>query len=471
MNFSLELSTSPDHSGIVHVVTTDSLIQGVKNNEYMRILKAVLHNSIINTQDGAICEWHASMDIVNHFNYIVPYMKKLGFDYMILWFEGNKLDHGIEDALLEWSRYRSTDWTLMGHILDRDGRSPVFHEQCVVFNLNNIEEDTDLNYYNEDNGRFVASKEHVHDDYTPLWVKSAPGLVDKKVEPRSIVDHVMWNLLSQGHTVVNVPNTIRKRKECAYAEEDEEQTIEWLLSDKISEMSLQEGYELCGRIGEDKSILAESLMQRDVVYVTNTDNMDINFKPNVDTIVCPASGLNQFMYAVQNIETLKRMVWTDFSPIAIWWTKYILEHWNGRDFRDFWFEHQDKLEAQSNEPELIEVNDKKLDWLNDYFNGLDESIWTTILNLEHVFLQIDLVNDYNKVLDIVKDEDVFLQATNIYLYEANYVFNKYHRVFESFYTFLNKLVEANKNVYFIGDTPNGKRYRYTPINLSRVAKI
>ena len=49
--------------------------------------------------------------------------------------------------------------------------------------------------------------------------------------------------------------------------------------------------------------------------------------------------------------------------------------------------------------------------------------------------------------------------------------NKYHRVFESFYTFLNKMVATNKNVYFIGDTPNGKRYRYTPINLSRVAKI
>ena len=57
------------------------------------------------------------------------------------------------------------------------------------------------------------------------------------------------------------------------------------------------------------------------------------------------------------------------------------------------------------------------------------------------------------MLDIVKDENVFLQLTNIYLYEANYIGNKYHRVFESFYTFLNKMVDTNKNVYFIGDTP------------------
>ena len=28
-------------------------------------------------------------------------------------------------------------------------------------------------------------------------------------------------------------------------------------------------------------------MQKDEVYVTNTDDLDTNFKKNVDTIVCP----------------------------------------------------------------------------------------------------------------------------------------------------------------------------------------
>ena len=127
--------------------------------------------------------------------------------------------------------------------------------------------------------------------------------------------------------------------------------------------------------------------------------------------------------------------------------------------------------TSKNPPNSLEVDYEQLNWLTNYFNSLDESIWSKIQNLEHVFLEIDLIKDYQQVLDIVKDENVFLQLTNIYLYEANYVVNKYHRVFESFYTFLNKMVDTNKNVYFIGDTPNGKRYRYTPINLSRVAKI
>ena len=61
-------------------------------------------------------------------------MKRLNFDYVFFWYEGNKADHGIEDEFLEWTKYRSSDWTLMGHILDRDGRCPVFHEQCVVLN-------------------------------------------------------------------------------------------------------------------------------------------------------------------------------------------------------------------------------------------------------------------------------------------------------------------------------------------------
>ena len=37
-----------------------------------------------------------------------------------------------------------------------------------------------------------------------------------------------------------MPDTIRDLKKCAYAEEDEKATIKWLLSDKISEMTLQE---------------------------------------------------------------------------------------------------------------------------------------------------------------------------------------------------------------------------------------
>ena len=36
-------------------------------------------------------------------------MKKLGFEYMFIWFEGNRLDHGIEDALLEWAKHRTEE--------------------------------------------------------------------------------------------------------------------------------------------------------------------------------------------------------------------------------------------------------------------------------------------------------------------------------------------------------------------------
>jgi len=471
MRFNIELSTSPEYGRIVHVLPKDDLLQGIENNEYMRILKMVTYNSLVNTADGSICEWHAGMHEPNHFNYLVRYMKQLNFEYMFLWYEGNKVEHGIEDAFLEWTRYRSSDWTMMGHILYRKGRCPVFHEQCVVINLKKIDEDTNLIHFDDKNADFVASKENVHDDYTPLWIKSAPGNHNREKRPKSILDHIMWNLLSQGHTVVNVPHSMRDLKFCSYADEDQEETVEWLLDDNLSKMTLQEGFELWDRIGEDKEILAECVLSKDVVYITNTDDTDVIFHPDVDTIVCPASGLNGFMYAVLNIDTIKKMVWTDFSPLAIWWTRYLIEHWNGRDFRDFWFAHRDKLEKRANDPKLIEVNYDKLDSLNDYFNELDDDVWTTIQSLEHVFLQIDLIKDYDKVLDEVKDSNVFMHMTNIYMYEANFIFNKYHTVFESFYSFLNKMVIANKNVYFIGDTPHGRKYRYEPINLNRVDKI
>ena len=470
MRYNLELSTEWDYQSIVHVLTKDDLLQGIENNEYMRILKTVTYNSLVNTADGSFLEWHAGLDEPNHFNYLVKYMKQLNFEYMFLWYEGNKVEHGLEDALLEFCEERD-DWTMMGHILYRKGRCPVFHEQCVVINLKHIKEDTNLIYYESENGDFVASEDNVHDDYTPLWIKSAPGMHNREKRPKSVIDPIMWNLLSQGHTVVNVPHSMRDLKFCPYADEDQEETVEWLLDENLSKMTLEEGFELWDRIGEDKEILAECVLQKDVVYVTNTDDTDVVFQPDVDTIICPASGLNGFMYAILNIDTIKRMVWTDFSPIAIWWTKYVLENWNGKDFKDFYFDNKHILEEQANDPKLIEVNFDKLDKLNEYFNNLDDDIWTTVKSLNHVFLQIDLIKDYQKVLDIVKDSNVFMHMTNIYMYEANFIFNKYHTVFESFYNFLNKMVIANKNVYFIGDTPHGRKYRYEPINLNRVNKI
>ena len=88
-----------------------------------------------------------------------------------------------------------------------------------------------------------------------------------------------------------------------------------------------------------------------------------------------------------------------------------------------------------------------------------------------MFLQVDIVNEYDSKSLHAKDANVFINATNIYsMIPRNYILNKYHKVHNSFYNFLNKLVEQNNNVYFWGDSLSGNRYA-KPVNISRIGII
>ena len=48
-----------------------------------------------------------------------------------------------------------------------------------------------------------------------------------------------------------------------------------------------------------------------------------------------------------------------------------------------------------------------------------------IKKLEHVFLQVDIVNEYDQILEHAKDANVFINATNIYLMILNHILNKF----------------------------------------------
>lgn len=468
----MEFSTGDqEHKEIVHIVTSNDLLQGIENNEYMRILKKILHNSIANTCDANILNWRGDTTDPKEINDLVLELKQMNFKYAMFWFEGNLVHHGVEDRFLEWAKCKTKDWTIMGHILDRNGKCPVLHQQCVIFNLEKLDSDVDFTLLVEEYNDFEASKDHVHDDYTPLWVKSKAGQHTRKIIPESVFDNITWNLLSQGHTVVNVPNSVRNCKDCAYADEDQEETVEWLLDPNIANMTTEEGFALCERIGYDKSRLIDDVVvAKEAVYVTNTDSISKEIILDIDTIICPASGVNQFIHIANNIDTIKKVIWTDFSSLSIWWMKYVLANWRGKDFDDFYYKHKHILESKSPEPETIEVDYKKVKQADKFFDKLDNMVWTKITRLEHVFLQIDIINEYDKILEHVDNSNVFINVTNIYSYDINYIVNKYHRVHNSFHNFLHRLVEQNKNVYFWGDSSNGSRYA-NPVNISRIGII
>lgn len=461
-----------ENNPFIHVITDEQLHPDIDNNEYVRILKKVGNISLTNHVDGAIC---TSFGPINSrdFEELVQRFKSMNYKYVCFWFEGSVPMEEFEDEFLQWAE-QNHDWHVMGHILNRPGRFPVFHEQVVILNLNNMEE---INFGTVDGDsypKYEQSELHVHDDYTPLWVQGTGGWFDYEnieQEMNNFFDHFMFSCLEEGYKIVNVPDNIRSAKFCVYPEDDVEQTLHWLTNPEFHAKSYEEKSQYkFDHVPGDKWMLYEFLnMSNEILYVTNTeefpDEAEVKEAKDTNVIVCPASGLNQFLFAMPHIDTLEKIVWTDFNPMSIRWLQHIVDNWDGYNFRDFFEDNKPLLLTWGlKDLEFLNYRDKQIDELTEMFNTPEiNEKYNQLRKIEHVFLNIDIVNQYDQILPHVKDSNVILQLSNIYSYEINYIVNKYYKAQQAFYGLVNGLLEQNKNVYLRGDTPQGVYYEMTNI--------
>lgn len=463
----------------VHIITDNQLHPDIKDNEYIRILKKIGNISLTNQTHGSICTLYGEL-FPAHVEDLVERLRDMGYTYACFWFEGSVPMEEFEDEFLEWAKYRDKDWHVMGHILNRPNRFPVFHEQIVVINLKTCKK---INFRPADGNaypKYEQSEEHVHDDYTPLWVKGTGGYFeydDVTQEFNNFFDHFLFHCLEEEYKVINVPEEIRKPKFCVYPEDDVEHTLNWLTNSEFHAKSYEEKSQYkFDNVPGDKWMLYEFLnMSNEILYITNTEDYPekriIEIAQDTNVIVCPASGLNQFLFAMPHIDTLEKIVWTDFNPMSIRWLKYIVDTWDGYNFREF-FENSKPLllEWGLKDLEFLNYREKQVDELTEMFNTPEiNEKYNRIRKIEHVFLNIDIVNQYDQILPHVKDSNVILQLSNIYSYEINYIVNKYFLAQAAFYGLVNGLLQQNKNVYFRGDTPQGTYYEMT--NIGRLGSL
>ena len=191
------------------------------------------------------------------------------------------------------------------------------------------------------------------------------------------------------------------------------------------------------------------------VYLADTDGLiePPKTKLNIETLICPASGINQFILAHYNLDTLKKVIWADFSNRSMDWIKYVLGNWNGKDYGQFVKDNMDFFSAY-----LI----SNLDF--EYFNNMPELDWEKFKNIEHVFLGIDLMEDYNQIINCTSKSNVLVNITNIFTYELNFIKHGVNKVYISYIDYLDGLVKNNKNVYVIGSDPFGRAVRYKNIS-------
>lgn len=443
-----------------------------QETEYLHKLRIVQKCNLNNCCDHS---WMEDVDIDN--TQYLETLVHIGYELAVIWFDGSwPTSPEFEERLLEYhdGEWQDKNWMCAGHIINKPDRYPHWHHQCIVVNLKAWAEDEypKLNKYaNKKNAGFVASAECIHDDYTPLEL-----VPDKSRDLRSLGSREDWGdrfihyCLGSGYSVLNLPEAVREHKVCIYPEDDIEATKEWLLDPNFVDGKTQEElYSYGFNLPEDKlELWGYKIQHIQVLYVTNTETVPKECpQPGFTVMAVPCSGLHQFWHIAQALDTLKRVIWFDFNPHAIAWTKLVLEEWDGVDFDSFYKANIHRITDNSViSPECVIYEQ---DLVNEFINRMGDD-WVNTFNrikkLDHEFTCVNAVKNWDLLADVIgNNETVFLQVTNIWQYESNYLNTEKFVAQRAFIDLLSTILNSNKDLYVTGDTPGGNYLEYQNVKL------
>lgn len=466
------------NSRIAHLLFNGAMIPALKQeHEYVTTLRKIAEIGITNASSHFSIFGPSYSDLVFKMNLKSSY--DLGFELAVVWFEGSwPLSEEFEEELLKVYDDTWTDsgWLAAGHLLSRRPATdlPTFDPQCIVINLKEwyaVRTATDY----ENNYTYTISEDHIHDDYTPMWI--SPGndyhLKDKE-RGEGCLDYFIPLALSRNLTVHNLPWNVRSEKHCCYPEDDIEFTKDWLLNKDFSNLTRREIMLMRDDISEDKEeLLGYKHMDKVVLYITNTESVPKRERHTYDhnIMTCPCSGLHQFTHMINAKDTLERVIWTDFSDAGLWWIQHLIENWDGNNFDAFYQNHKEQIQEKFNIDEETTVYDIAL--VEQFFEDVADSWeddWNFIRGLNHQFEKIDIVNDYQRLIDeIGTGNKVFMQVSNIWQYEINYINTKHCDAQKAFIDIVTTVLNNNEDLYVTGDTPSGTYYEYQ--NMKEIASI
>jgi hypothetical protein len=264
---------------------------------------------------------------------MLRYASQNNYKHAVVFSTGTEFVNG-DNFFNEVDKLIETDYFLYGHILDRKTEYYELHHQCYLIN---IEKYTllgqpiigDVTLGNPLTTTMpVRSEENIHDDYTPLWIKS--GSVTTKYNHRLHGWNIINCALENRHTINAWPESIRQHKMYYYPENIT------LFNERIND--IYKKYNYC---------------QYEFVHTKGTDPM-----PKVSKfkqIVSPASDNWWKHYASEGVE----IILYDYNQESINYWKTQIEDYNVK---------------------FIKCNlltDNLLEHINDDF--------TTLVNLSNIF--------------------------------------------------------------------------------------
>lgn len=476
-------------SPLVHVIFNELVHDNM--SEYPRLLstiRKIKNISLSNSFEHSVM----SINTGTFANTELERLYQLGFKWACLWVDGSfPTDSDFENELIKFCEDLDTtdDWMAIGHIINRKGRYPYFHEQTIVINLTTWYETTmredgsHANLIHDDTPpkikslpSYTVSEENIHDDYTPLAVYSSEGTQSNEEFVEGKLNRIIHTALSHGLSVYNFPHSIRKLKECVYLEDDIEDTVSWLFSDDYYMASDSVYSELKFSIKhkeqDDKLPLWSFKRQTEnIVYITNTESVP-NFnllsdflETDVDTYVMPCSGFNQFEFMLQHIDTLKNVVFYDANRNSIAWMKHLINDWDGiSDLYEFIDEYLETLDSginiiyNKNDVQQFLERTTEEDRINLFIHLREEKV---------SYHHIDIMRQWHELVDAVDENaTILINLTNIWQYEGNFINNSILDCELAFYKLISALVDKKCTILFKGNTPSGTYIDCRNVNIN-----
>jgi hypothetical protein len=468
---------------IANIIFKETLIEELKTERsYSRAMFDITKHSLLDTTNNSIFELDGDCDLEK----ALSDAKMFGFKIAVIWFEGNWVkDHTWEDELLKEVKRWDEDgkWLCAGHILARKNRTPEFHNQCIVINLD-VHRMLYLNTTREATQypNFSMSEEHLHDDYTPMYLKSSEEnqnidddipQFDNKSRMFDILRYPIMTALKHGCSVHNFNYDLRSLKSSAYPEDDIIDT-KMLFFSVMKEQTDAEVIRYTGlMLEEDKLEMFDHLYdsRKQIELVKDTSISDRKPYKNLGSEVAllRSRGGDKLKFIIENIDTLKHVVFYDDNDYSLEIFQYIVENWNGKDLVNFYQkyvrDHPDDEIRTFLEHAVIYDEDENLD--------IDVSIIEKLKDIKFSYNKFIPVKRANKVasffgcvsmLEYVKlfeeYNKCFIEFDNIWIYPYYRVMNdRSTKIFDSYYSLLNSIEDNFEEVIISGYDPHGNLYQ------------
>ncbi len=296
------------------------------------------------------------------------------------------------------------DASAMAHIMDfqDDTAIPYFHEQFFIIDLEKWGETGFISLgqlFSERKITFPSyerSKEMIHDDYTPLWIK--PGSqINSRIGNENFGTEFISESFNRNFKIINIISELRDNKSYCYPLQKLDNRYDDIRS------------EIFSRLSESKKL----------TFYFNNEDLDFinlpNFKP--ENFISVSAGLKPIKMAeiFWKDRAINKSTFIDYSTAAIDYMKNLLKCTNKENISDL----ISKLSI--NNPGERFTYDQSIEQINttikDYFRNDEELFLNSLSKLKNSkLIEFNLIDNYDNFYKLIENQ----QPSIVWLSNAFY---------------------------------------------------